>query len=222
MDGDTASVAAVAATDTLSLKALAGEAYRNPNIYEVAPDGVHAGWNDSLRRERTSAREFVMDWQLSDSLRLSASAYRYSVSDMIEQVVDADSGEFVFANVNSARAHGVELEAEYLAPRGLRVRTSVAEAECARRHRAASEQLTGMAGQAACHRACAWYASARGTGTARHGSAHHGGGSRTAVTAAGQCVTELESTRATLVGKLHRAQCPRQEGLRSNQCRIPV
>lgn len=111
--------------DALSLKVLAGDAYRDPNVYESVPDGVHAGWNDQLQRERTSAREFAADWQLSPVLRLSASVYRYHVSHMIEQIVDS-GGNLAFANVSSARAHGIELEAEYLAPAGLRIRTSIA------------------------------------------------------------------------------------------------
>jgi iron complex outermembrane receptor protein len=108
----------------LTVKALLGGAYRNPNIYEAVQDGIDPESDDALKREKTSAREFVADWKLSDTLRLSASAYRYNVKDMIEQVVDAD-GDLVFVNASSAKAHGVELEGEYLAPGGLRVRSSI-------------------------------------------------------------------------------------------------
>lgn len=111
--------------EALSVKALAGSAYRDPNVYERVPNDADAGWNELLQRERTSARELVLDWQLSSELRLSASAYSYDVSRMIEQTVDTD-GNLVFANVSSSRAHGIELEAEYLAPAGLRIRTSIA------------------------------------------------------------------------------------------------
>jgi iron complex outermembrane receptor protein len=113
-------------TDTLSLKALAGEAFRNPNIYERAPGDFGSDWNDDIKRERTTAREITADWQPSAALRLSASAYRYDVSDMIEQIVDPDSDELPYANVSSAKAHGVEMEADYHAFWGLRVRSSVA------------------------------------------------------------------------------------------------
>jgi outer membrane receptor protein involved in Fe transport len=112
-------------TETLSLKALAGEAYRSPNAYEVTASDIGPGWTNDLKRERTSAREIAADWQPSSVLRLSASVYRYDVTDMIEQVVDPDSGELPYDNVNSAKAHGVETEVEYHGPRGLRVRSSV-------------------------------------------------------------------------------------------------
>jgi iron complex outermembrane receptor protein len=111
--------------ESLVLKAIAGEAYRDPNVYERVPLGPSSGWNDELRRERTSAREIAADWQPSAALRLSASAFRYRVTDMIEQVTDPDSDELVYANVSSARARGVELEADLHAPGGLRVRSSV-------------------------------------------------------------------------------------------------
>ncbi len=111
--------------DTLVLKALAGEAYRDPNVYERAPDDFSAEWNDEVKRERTRAREIAADWQPSAGLRISASVYRYDVTDMIEQVLATDSDGLQYANVSSARAHGQELEAEYRASWGLRVRSSL-------------------------------------------------------------------------------------------------
>lgn len=114
--------------DSLVLKALAGEAYREPNVYERAPDDFNSPWNDGLRRERTRARELAADWQPSAALRISASAFRYDVTDMIEQVEVEDvedSDGLQYANVSSARAHGVELETEYRAGWGLRVRSSL-------------------------------------------------------------------------------------------------
>lgn len=112
-------------TGTLALKALAGEAYRNPNVYERAPSDLDEEWNDELQRERTAARELAADWQPSASLRLSASLYRYDVSQMIEQVNDPDSDALPYANVSSAKARGVELESEYRLSWGLRVRSSL-------------------------------------------------------------------------------------------------
>jgi outer membrane receptor protein involved in Fe transport len=112
------------ATDDLTVKALAGEAYRDPNVYEDVPDGVYQEERGSLNRERTTAREIAADWQIAEALRISASLYRYNVSDMIEQVLD-EEGNVYFANVSNARARGVEVEAEYLGPGGLRVRSSL-------------------------------------------------------------------------------------------------
>lgn len=111
--------------ESLVFKAIAGEAYRDPNVYERVPLGPSSGWNDNVQRERTSAREIAVDWLPSAALRLSASAFRYTVTDMIEQAIDPGSGEIVFANVSAARARGLELEAEYHARGGLRVRSSM-------------------------------------------------------------------------------------------------
>jgi iron complex outermembrane receptor protein len=44
---------------------------------------------------------------------------------MIEQVVDEASGAVGFRNTSNARVHGVELEGEYVASGGVRLRTSV-------------------------------------------------------------------------------------------------
>ncbi|MDQ2640233.1 MAG: TonB-dependent receptor [Pseudomonadota bacterium] len=112
-------------TETLVLKALAGKAYREPNVYERAPEDFSTEWNNDLRRERTRARELAADWQPAASLRVSASAYRYDIKDMIEQVVVPDADGLAYANVSSARAHGLELETEYRANWGLRVRSSL-------------------------------------------------------------------------------------------------
>jgi iron complex outermembrane receptor protein len=110
---------------SLVFKAIAGEAYRDPNVYERVPLGPASGWNQEVRRERTSAREIAADWVPSASVRLSASAFRYKVDDMIEQVVDEDSGAVVFANVSAAHARGVELEGDIHVPGGVRVRSSI-------------------------------------------------------------------------------------------------
>lgn len=110
---------------TLALKAMAGEAFRDPNAYERMPLDTAVAWNRDLRQEHTSAREIAADWQPSTALRLSASAFQYKVTDMIEQVEDAQSGSLSFANVSTAKARGAELEAEYHAEGGLRVRSSL-------------------------------------------------------------------------------------------------
>jgi outer membrane receptor protein involved in Fe transport len=111
-------------TDSLTLKALAGRAFRDPNAYErVSYD--QAANAAPLGREQTKAGELAADWQLSAAIRLSASLYRYKVSDLIEQVGDEDADEAAFANVGKAVSRGAELEFEYLGSRGLRVRSSL-------------------------------------------------------------------------------------------------
>ncbi len=116
--------------DSFVLKMLLGHAFREPNIYERAPNdlGTVGGegevWNDGLRRERVISKELVLDWQASGSFRIGGSLFRNDVTDMIEQIIDEDTGELTYRNVGMARAEGVELEAEYVGAAGWRVRSS--------------------------------------------------------------------------------------------------
>lgn len=105
-------------------KALAGEAYREPNFYERAPAASGEPWNDSLRRERVRSGELAADWRADERLRISASLFDNQVRDLIEQV-SRDDGVLVYRNIGAARSRGVELEAEYLSAAGWRLRTSL-------------------------------------------------------------------------------------------------
>jgi len=108
------------------VKALAGEAYREPNFYERAPAEPGAPWNHTLQRERVRSLELAADWRVSQRLRLSASLFDNRVQDMIEQQAQPD-GLLVYGNVGAARARGLELEAELLSAGGLRWRASVTQ-----------------------------------------------------------------------------------------------
>ena len=116
--------------DNFVLKMLLGHAFREPNIYERAPNdlgtvgGAGEIWNDNLRRERVISKELVLDWQAGTSFRVGGSLFRNDVTDMIEQVVDEDTGELTYRNVGTARAEGLELEAEYVGAAGWRIRSS--------------------------------------------------------------------------------------------------
>lgn len=108
------------------VKALAGEAYREPNFYERAPAATGEPWNEALRRERVRSYELAADWRAEERLRLSASLFSNRVRDLIEQV-PRDDGVLVYRNVGAASARGLELEAEYLAAAGWRLRTSLTQ-----------------------------------------------------------------------------------------------
>ena len=55
-----------------------GEAFREPNIYERAPNDLGTVdpqgqiWNTGLRGERVRSRELALDWQASSSCCVSA------------------------------------------------------------------------------------------------------------------------------------------------------
>lgn len=111
-------------TPTLVAKALAGGAYREPNVYETLPANGVSEFATGLRHEQVRSQELAVDWQAQPRLRLSASLFSNRVSDMIEQVADADTGELVYRNVGSAKAQGLETEVEFVAEAGWRVRAS--------------------------------------------------------------------------------------------------
>jgi iron complex outermembrane receptor protein len=106
------------------VKALAGDAYREPNFLERTPAAMGEPWNDGLTRERVRSFELAADWQVFEALRVSASLFDNRVRDLIEQIAQ-DDGLLVYRNVGSARARGIELESEVLSRTGWRVRASL-------------------------------------------------------------------------------------------------
>lgn len=113
-------------TPTWVVKALVGEAYREPNFYERAPAATGEPWNETLRRERVRSYELAADWRADDRLRISASLFDNHVRELIEQIA-RDDGVLVYRNVGALRSRGVELEAEYLSAAGWRLRTSLTQ-----------------------------------------------------------------------------------------------
>jgi outer membrane receptor for ferrienterochelin and colicins len=93
-----------------SVKVLHGTAFRAPNPYELYyfpnPDG--------LRPERIRTTEVIWEQYAQRRFRASVSGFLYRAKDLISQVPVPDTvDDFIFANVDEARAVGVELEAEY-------------------------------------------------------------------------------------------------------------
>lgn len=111
-------------TQAWVIKALAGEAYREPNFYERAPAVAGESWNDTLRRERVRSCELAADWRADERLRFSASLFDNRVHDLIEQV-PRDDGVLIYRNVGAAHSRGIEFEGEYLAAAGWRLRASL-------------------------------------------------------------------------------------------------
>ena len=98
------------ATPTRALKYLFGSAFRAPNAFEFdyLTQGVR---NADLRAETITTHEFVWEEYTSDWLRTTVSAYRSSVSHLIELTVN-DVGERSFENQGRVLARGLEFEAE--------------------------------------------------------------------------------------------------------------
>ena len=98
------------ATPTRALKYLFGSAFRAPNAFEFDyfTQGVR---NTDLGAETITTHEFVWEEYTGDWLRTTVSAYRSSVSHLIELTVN-DFDESSFENQGRVLARGLEFEAE--------------------------------------------------------------------------------------------------------------
>jgi iron complex outermembrane receptor protein len=104
-----------------SFKYLYGQAFRAPNAYELY---YFDDASSFLRPESMGTHEVVWEQYRGEWLRTSASAYRYTASQLITfQVVDPDAPlvKYGFFNDGIAHAKGVELEAEVRSKRGAQI-----------------------------------------------------------------------------------------------------
>ena len=112
-------------TPALSVKWVDGRAYREPSVFEARyDDGSSQIGNPALGVEQMRARELVVDWRASNALRLSASAFHNRFSDLVDPGVDSATGLAQYQNTPGARTRGLELEADFIAANGWRVRAS--------------------------------------------------------------------------------------------------
>jgi len=104
-----------------SFKYLYGQAFRAPNAYELY---YFDDASSHLRPESIGTHEVVWERYVGEWLRTSVAAYHYTASHLITlQVVDTGAvfGKYGFFNDGTARAKGVELEAEVRSKRGLQI-----------------------------------------------------------------------------------------------------
>ncbi|NOT26440.1 MAG: TonB-dependent receptor [Acidobacteria bacterium] len=110
-----------------AIKALYGEAYRAPNLYEMYyydANGLNLN-NETLSPEVTRTTEFVFEQHLARRLRLSATAYFTRITGLIDPLLQ-DNAPVLYVNKESARSTGVEVEGETRSATGLLVRASLA------------------------------------------------------------------------------------------------
>lgn len=108
-----------------TVKAIYGQAFRTPNAYEMyyAVDGLQKG-NADLKPERIRSTELALRYDLGKQSSVTASIFRNKVTDLISQTEDPDDGLLVFRNLSTATAKGVELQYEYAAVYGMKLRAS--------------------------------------------------------------------------------------------------
>ena len=108
-----------------TFKLLYGQAFRAPNAYELfwSQSGV-AKSNPLLRPETNETSEVVLEQSLGEHLRLTTTAFHYTVDDLITQETDPQDELLVYNNVDQVKAKGLELEGEAKWPTGLQTRLS--------------------------------------------------------------------------------------------------
>jgi iron complex outermembrane receptor protein len=114
------------ATTSTALKALYGNAYRAPNVYERDyGDGMTQAANLSLKGETIDTLELVADQRIGRDLTLRGSVYQWTIHDLIVLGIDPVSGLSQYQTGETTRARGVELSADRTWDFGARLRGSL-------------------------------------------------------------------------------------------------
>ena len=118
-------------TDTSTLKALYGEAFRVPNSYELYynDDGNTSKPPENLRPEQTDYYELVFEHSFSPSLRGSISLYKYYVHHVLEVVEDPDDELLQVQNGTTWDISGLEIILEGKGPWGTEGRISYSHSD---------------------------------------------------------------------------------------------
>jgi outer membrane cobalamin receptor len=113
-------------TPATTFKALYGRAYRAPNAYERDyADGVTQAANPGLQDERIDTLELVADQRIGRDLTLRASAYQWTMRQLITLGIDPSSGLLQYQSGETIKAHGLELSADKTWDSGYRLRDSL-------------------------------------------------------------------------------------------------
>jgi len=118
-------VALIWSRDETTLKALYGDAYRSPNVYERDyGDGQTQSANYALKGETIATAELVADQRIGRDLTLRMSLYQWTLKDIITLGIDPSSGLSQYQTGPTARAQGLELSADKTWDSGARLRGS--------------------------------------------------------------------------------------------------
>lgn len=103
-------------TTNTTIKALYGQAFRNPNVYErKTGDGYDLFPNMNLLREQVETMEVVVEQRLGSKVQGILNLFSNNITDMIDQVPMEDGGT-QFQNISSVGAKGLELEFRLTTP----------------------------------------------------------------------------------------------------------
>jgi outer membrane cobalamin receptor len=97
-----------------SLKLLYSEAFRIPNLYEsyYRSNNSHKT-NPDIRSERIRTVEFAWSHKISGSVFGNLSLYRFTIFNLIDQILDESDGLTQFRNIGKATGSGAEYELKY-------------------------------------------------------------------------------------------------------------
>lgn len=102
-----------------------GRAFRSPNISErYYEDGASQVANPGLRSETINTGELAWEHALDAHTRVSASIYRYRLTNMIEFVQPEDEPIGQYQNIGRAGTTGMDVELEHAGAGGWRWRAS--------------------------------------------------------------------------------------------------
>ena len=105
----------------LTAKLLVGRAFRAPSFSEeYSINNPVIRGNPLLKPERISTAEASVSWQLGAQVQLQASAFRYTMTDII-RAASIGGGTSEYANLGTQRGHGFELELVADVARNLRL-----------------------------------------------------------------------------------------------------
>ncbi len=114
-------------TDTLTVKALYGQAFRAPNDYELYYNdgGTSIQASPDLVPERIRTSEILVEWQPAPQWRAVGAFYFNRITDLITTLTDPATGLLTNVNAQSQIGRGVEAEVEGRTPFGLDVFAAV-------------------------------------------------------------------------------------------------
>jgi outer membrane cobalamin receptor len=99
-----------------SVKLLYSEAFRIPNIYESFYESANTQKrNPDIKPEKIRTFELTWGHEINEKLYGSLSLYRFSMINLIDQILDESDGLVEFININSVNGTGFEVELRYQA-----------------------------------------------------------------------------------------------------------
>jgi iron complex outermembrane receptor protein len=108
-----------------SIKLLYGASFRAPSAWEQFASQANVQEpNFELKPERIRTAEIVLEQFVGRQLRLTASAFQYRTTDLIDEVADPSSNLLQYRNVGRVQSRGAQLEAEQAWDNGGRLRAS--------------------------------------------------------------------------------------------------